>query len=89
MSKFLDIKRTADEWRELTINVQNTMDGIVYNGLIALCGGNFDDVNRYDLSNILHVKVCYIDYIIDCYSEFENNPYESYLDYYEEIYKEI
>ena len=86
MSKFLDMHRTIDEWKELVRNMQSTTDSIVYNCLVAISNGDFDHINRCEMASKLNVNIYYIDYIIECYAEFENNPYESFQDYYEKIY---
>ena len=86
MSKFLDIHRTIDEWKELVKNMQSTTDSIVYNCLVAISNGDFEHINRYEMASKLNVNIYYIDYIIECYAEFENNPCKSFKDYDEERY---
>lgn len=85
MSKFLDIARTEDEWKELVKGLQDSMDNVVYNCLVLISDGYFENINRRDIANKVNVNIHYIDYIIDCYSELENNPHESFQDYYEKL----
>ena len=83
MSKFIEEERTIDEWKDLVEDMQRNTINILYNFMVFHYDGDFDNIPRKELSDILHINPKVIDYVIDYYLQ-DNSPYKTYMDYYED-----